>query len=81
MVASSYVLAEMHKEATEVQHAEQWRHWGEVKMALDDVHRRMQWNDTLVAWAKSFQAVLDLVMCPELAGALYFDTNDMDTSS
>lgn len=81
MEASSYVLAEMHKEATEVQRAEQWRRWGEVKTALDDVHRRMRWNDTLVARAKSFQAVSDLAMRPEPAGALYFDTDDMDTSS
>ncbi|KAF9368429.1 hypothetical protein CPC16_005359 [Podila verticillata] len=81
MEASSYVLAEMHKEATEAQRAEQWRRWGEVKTALDDVHRRMRWNDTLVARAKSFQAVSDLAMRPEPAGALYFDTDDMDTSS
>ena len=71
---------ELQAPGTEAQRAEQWRRLKTVQAAINDVHRRIRWNDTLVARARQFQAVADLAMRVEPAGALYFTTGDMDTS-
>lgn len=78
--AESVVWMELRAPGTEAQRAEQWRRLKTVQVAINDAHMRIRWNDTLVARARQFQAVADLAMRVEPAGALYFATGEMDTS-
>ncbi|KAF9367553.1 hypothetical protein CPB97_005586, partial [Podila verticillata] len=80
VAAEGVMWMELWVPGTEVQQAEQWWHLKTVQAAINDVHMRIRWNDTLVVRARQFQAVADLAMCVELAGALYFATSKMDTS-
>jgi hypothetical protein len=78
--AEGVVWMELRAPGTEAQRAEQWRRLKTVQAAINDAHMRIRWNDTLVARARQFQAVADLAMRVEPAGALYFATGEMDTS-
>lgn len=78
--AEGVVWMELQVPGTEAQRSEQWRRLKTVQAAINDAHRRIRWNDTLVARARQFQVVSDLAMRLEPAGALYFASSEMDTS-